>query len=285
MNVTIRSATASDIEVCGQIIYKAFAGIAERYQFPSDFSTLEFATQTAAFLIQHPLVFSVVALLDHQVVGVNFLDERNLIYAIGPIAVAPDAQGQGVGRQLMKALLERGQDSFGIRLSQDTVNLSSLSLYTSFGFEAKELAVVLSGKPKSPPDPAVEVRLLNHSDLEACAALCQKVYGFLRTGELIEALDYFSPLAVFRSGRLTAYASAVAFFGHGVAETEADLQALILGAGAKSEQPISFIAPLRQGNFLRWCLKEGFRMVKPITLMAMGDYQEPQEFFFPSVAY
>ena len=71
---------------------------------------------------------------------------------------------------------------------------------------------------------------------------------------------------------------------HGVAETEDDMKALLQGAGEAVEQTLGLLVPLRSGLF-RWCLEEGLRLVKPMNLMALGDYQEPRGTWFPSVLY
>jgi hypothetical protein len=69
-----------------------------------------------------------------------------------------------------------------------------------------------------------------------------------------------------------------------VAESDEDMQALLLGAAAQSEEPISLLAPMRWELF-RWCRGEGLRLVKPMNLMARGSYQEPSGAWFPSVIY
>jgi hypothetical protein len=71
---------------------------------------------------------------------------------------------------------------------------------------------------------------------------------------------------------------------HGVAQSEEDMKALLLGAAAAVEDPIAFLVPLRSGLF-RWTLAEGLRLVKPMNLMALGEYQEPRGSWFPSVLY
>jgi len=38
-------------------------------------------------------------------------------------------------------------------------------------------------------------------------------------------------------------------------------------------------------SLFRWCLKHGMRMIKPLTLMAMGEYHEPRGCYLPSVGY
>src|SRR5829696_5313599 len=82
------------------------------------------------------------------------------------------------------------------------------------------------------------------------------------------------------------YAASVTFWpmNHGVAETEDDMKALLQGAGEAGEQTLGLLVPLRSGLF-RWCLEEGLRLVKPMNLMALGDYQEPRGGWFPSVLY
>ena len=118
-------------------------------------------------------------------------------------------------------------------------------------------------------------------------ALCKVVHGFGRTNELRDALNTFSPFVALREDRIVAYASAVTFWplNHGVAETEEDMKALLVGAGAMSQEPLSFLLPVRQAGFFRWCLNGGLRVVKPMTLMVKGKYQEPNGCYFTSVLY
>ena len=288
MSPTIRPAVTADIEICGRIIYQAFKDIADRHRFPPDFPTVQDGIQLATSFINHPSIFGVVADYHGQVVGSNFLDERDPIRGLGPITVDPNFQQRGVGRRLMEAVLERGQGAAGIRLLQDSFNVSSVSLYSSLGFDVKEPLLLMRGKPKTEPHSEVEVRPLTEEDLSACAALCKKVHGYERTNELQDAVKYFPPRVALRAGRVVAYASAPTFWplNHGVAETEEAMKALLLGAGAASaELSLSFLLPVRQASLFRWCLSEGLRVVKPMTLMAMGDYREPNGCYFVSVLY
>ncbi len=72
---------------------------------------------------------------------------------------------------------------------------------------------------------------------------------------------------------------------HAVAENQADLMALALGAGAASHEPIGFLAPIRYAEFFRWCLGQGLQIVKPTTLMTRGEYSEPRGVWTSSVLY
>jgi hypothetical protein len=90
-----------------------------------------------------------------------------------------------------------------------------------------------------------------------------------------------------RDGRIVAYASAphFAILNHGVAETEDDLRALLCGAAAGRPDPLALLVPTRQAALYRWCLAQGLRSTKPMTLMARGRWQEPRGSWFPSIEY
>jgi predicted N-acetyltransferase YhbS len=287
--IELRAVGPADAEACARILYEAFGAIDDQHHFERDFPTLEAAEQLTSAFIAHPSIWGVVAERHGRVVGSNFLDERGPIRGLGPMTVDPRAQGQGVGRRLMQAALERGMGAAGIRLLQDSFNVGSLSLYASLGFEVKEPAVVITGRPGSGAAPDVDVRPLEEADVRECEELCLRVHGFARTTELRDAIEapVLSPFVAVRDGRITAYATTLTFFpaAHGVAETERDMCALIRGALAAGEQPASFLLPTRQAGLFRWCLAEGLRVIKPMTYMAIGEYPEPTGCWIPSVLY
>jgi predicted N-acetyltransferase YhbS len=284
--VTLREVQPGDAEACARICFEAFGGIHDHHRFPRDFPVLEAAASLMDAWIPHPSVWGVVAEIDGRVVGSNFLDERDAIRGVGPITVDPETQAAGVGRKLMDAVMERGEGAAGIRLLQDGFNMRSLSLYRSLGFEVKEPVVLITGKPRSGPVTNVEVRPLEEGDLDACEALCKEVHGFERTNSLRDSVQALAPFVALRDGRVVAYASSVTFWpmNHGVAGSDDDMAALLLGAAAAVEEPIASLVPLRSRLF-GWCLDEGLRLVKPMNLMAVGAYREPRGAWFPSVLY
>jgi predicted N-acetyltransferase YhbS len=287
MTPEIRPATPADAEACGRIIFEAFRGIADQHGFPWDFPSVEAGAQLATTFIEAPSIYGVVAELDGRVVGSNFMAEGDPIRGIGPITVDPAVQGSGVGRRLMEAALARAGDAMGVRLVQDAFNTRSMSLYASLGFDVREPLLLMQGTPRSGPDLGYAVRPMAPADLDACGTLCTAVHGIGRSNELHEALRVFSPFVVEREGRITGYLSAATFWlmNHGVAETELDMRALLAGAGALSPEPLSLLLPTRQANLFRWCLHQGMRAIKPMTLMTMGYYQKPEGCYFPSVLY
>jgi len=289
MAVEIRAIEPADADACARITYEAFSRVQQPHGFPGDFPTLEAAAQLTTIFSAHPAIWGVVAEADGRIVGLNFLDERGPITGVGPISVDPEAQGRGVGRRLMEAVMERGARARGVRLLQDAFNLQSLSLYASLGFEVTDPVVVMGGTPRSGPPAGIEVRPLEEEDLEECERLCVAVHGFERTAELRDALHVpaFSPFVAIRDGRITAYTTTLTFFqaAYGVAETEDDMRALIAGALAAGDAPASFLLPTRQAGLFRWCLGEGLHAVKPMTYMSAGEYREPEGCWIPSVLY
>jgi predicted N-acetyltransferase YhbS len=284
--VTLRGVKPGDAEACAQILFDAFGAFHDHHRFARDFPVLEAATGMMAMSIPHPSIWGVVAEIGGRVVGSNFLDERDPIRGVGPITVDPGSQDAGVGRKLMEAVMERGAGAPGIRLLQDAFNMRSLSLYESLGFDVKEPAVVVNGKPRSGPVDGVDVRPLEEGDLDECEALCEQVHGFGRANELRDAIHAFAPFVAIREGRIVAYVSSATFWplNHGVAESENDMRALFQGAAATLEEPLAFLVPSRTGLF-RWCLEQGLRLVKPMNLMAAGEYRDPRGSWFPSVVY
>ena len=284
--VTLREARPEDVEACARICFDAFGEIHDHHRFPRDFPALEAASGMLSAWIAHPAIWGVVAEAEGRVVGSNFLDERDPIRGVGPITIAPEAQNARVGRRLMDAVIDRGEGAAGIRLLQDGFHMRSLSLYASRGFDMREACVVMSGTPRSGAVEGVEVRPLTEDDLDECAALCRDVHGFERTGALRDAIRASAPFAAVRDGRIVAYATTVNLWplAHGVARSDGDMRALLLGAAGAVGEPVSLLAPLGSGLF-RWCREEGLRALKPMNLMSRGEYREPRGAWFPSVLY
>lgn len=287
MTIQIRSMSAEDVEACGRICHIAFMGIAEKHNFRPDFPTPEMAIGLTRMLYESPGAFNVVAESDGKVIGSNHLWEYDAIRAVGPITVDPNAQAKGAGRMLMEAVIERGKGSAGVRLVQDSFNTASLSLYASLGFDVKEPLALIEGPVKGDVPSEFEVRPIREDDYDACAELCRSVYGFDRVNELKYSPPMPNPFVALRGGRVTAYISAPQFWplNHAVAETERDMHALLTGAGNQCPEPLSFLLPTRQTALFRWCLKKGMKVVKPMTLMSMGEYHEPRGCYLPSVGY
>ena len=283
--VSIRRATPEDAAACGLICFEAFHSIATAHGFPPDIPSPQVATGVLSLFFSHPGFYCVVAESAGRIVGSNCLDERNPIAGIGPITVDPSAQNVSVGRQLMQAVLDRtAEKKFpGTRLVQAAFHTRSLSLYTKLGFVAREPLSCVQGPPLGRKIAGYEVRPARMADLPACDALCLRVHGHHRSGELRDGIASGSAVIAERDGSIAAYASSMAFFGYGVARNNEALMALIAAAPAFAGPGILF--PTRNAELFRWCLESGLRVVQPMTLMSIGLYSEPAGAWFPSVTY
>jgi predicted N-acetyltransferase YhbS len=283
--VVIRAATPKDSSVCGQICYDAFSKLNAKHGFPCDFPGPEAASGLLSMMFSSSGFYCVVAESGGRIVGSNCLDERSTIAGVGPITIDPGAQNLGVGRKLMQTVMDRASEhgAAGTRLVQAAFHNRSLSLYASLGFDVREPLSCVQGTPREQSVPGSVVRQAHAADLDACNALSRRVHGFDRGTELAQAIQQNTAIVAERAGRITGYATALAFFGHATAESNLDMQALI--ASVESFGGPGILVPSRNSALLRWCLGNGLHVVQPMTLMSSGLYNEPAGAWLPSILF
>jgi GNAT superfamily N-acetyltransferase len=284
-SLRIRRATAADAEVCGKICFEAFGKVAAEHNFPPELPVPEMAIGILSTMFSHPGFFCVVAEEDGKLIGSNCLDERTTIAGVGPITVDPAVQNRAAGRQLMQAVMSRATERrfAGIRLVQSAYHSRSLSLYAKLGFVVREPLACMQGPAIQQTPSGHRVRPALAADLAACNALCLQVHGHDRGGELSDAIQHGTAVLVEFDGRVRAYATTLAFFGHAVGENNQDLQALI--ATATEFKGPGLLVPTRNAELFRWCLEHGLRVVQPNTLMTIGLYNEPAGAYLPSILF
>jgi len=282
---SLRTVTRADALPAGRICYTAFKTIAERHNFAPDFPDAETAIGLMHHLVSRSDIHGLVAEAAGRVIGSNFLWEDGEVAGIGPITVDPAAQDAGLGRRLMQAVIERAhaRGIQRVRLVQAAYHNRTMSLYSKLGFDVREPLSVLQGPALAVASEGCDVRPALAVDIAAVDALCRRIHGHARSGELRAAIEQDAANVVERDGRITGYTTGIGFFGHAVGETNEDLQALI--AAATSFAGPGFLLPTRNAPLLRWCLERGLRIVQPMTLMAMGPYQEPRGAFLPSILH
>jgi predicted N-acetyltransferase YhbS len=283
--VSIRRAAPEDAPICGQICYEAFSAINTAHGFPEDFPGAEATTGLLSMMFSSPHFYGVVAESGGRIVGSNVLDERSVIGGVGPITIAPGTQNLGVGRKLMEAVMERAKERgpAGVRLTQAGFHNRSLALYAMLGFDVREPLSCMQGRTHERSLPGCTVRPAKPEDADDCNALSRRVHGFDRGVELGQAIEEGTALVVERADRITGYTTQLAFFGHATAETNVDLQSLI--ASAESFAGPGILVPSRNHTLFRWCLKNGLRVVQPLTLMSTGLYCDPSGAWLPSVLF
>jgi predicted N-acetyltransferase YhbS len=285
MDLVLRTGTREDAAARGLIDFEAFRSISSQHNFPWDFPSVEVATGVVSGMLANRGFYCVVAEADGKILGSNFLDERNPISGVGPISVDPAVQNQTIGRQLMRAVMNRSEERAfaGCRLVQAAYHNRSLCLYIKLGFETREPLSKMFGSPPRVNFPGYEVRAATELDLSACNRLCERVHGHHRGGELKDAITQGTAKVVARLGRITGYSTDIALFAHAVGETNDDIKALI--ASAPEIGGGGFLVPTRNGELFRWCLDNALRLVHQLTLMTIGLYNEPASAYLPSVLY
>jgi predicted N-acetyltransferase YhbS len=285
MDPKLRPGTPADAQTCGRICYEAFSMLAGEHGFPADFPSPDVAAGLLSMMLGHPGFYSVVAEVNGTVVGSNFLDERSTIPGVGPITVDPDLQNHGTGRTLMQDVMRRAADrgAPGIRLLQSAYHNRSLSLYAKLGFQVRDLLACIQGTPPNGEISGYHVRSAAAIDAEACNALCHRVHGHDRAGEVADAIAQGTALVVEHDGRISGYASELAFFGHAVGESNEDLKALIMATDGFGGPGI--LVPTTNADLFRWCLESGQRVKYLMTLMTSGLHSPPQGAYLPSVLY
>ena len=185
----------------------------------------------------------------------------------------------------MQAMIARAADRHapGVRLVQIAYHNRSLSLYAKLGFDVRGSFAAMHGKPLGITMPGYAVRAATTADEAACNALCVRVHGHDRAGEVGEAIAAGDARVVERLGRITGYTTGITYFTHSVAETTDDLEALI-GAATDFGTP-GFLVPLADAALFRWSLAHGLRVFFVVNMMTIGIYQEPAGAFMPSVGY
>ena len=284
MAVEIGPVTPGQVEELGRICYDAFKDISDRHGFASDFDSPAFARMVLTNLVQNEDCYSVAASADGRPAGSNYLTTYDEVGGIGPVSVDPSAQGIGVGRALMENTLKYARENgIGrVRLMQDSFNMMSLALYSSLGFDTKTPVAMM--EPVGKEDP--HVREATPGDLPTVEELSHHIYGVSRRNEVAHLFG--SPFQAFvreRAGRITGY-FLPGFAGHGVAEAEEDMVALVLHAATRMPpQRSPFLCPLTEGSLYRRFLAAGCQNRKVMNLMALGPYEEPRGVWLPSVSF
>jgi GNAT superfamily N-acetyltransferase len=282
-NGVVRAATRDDADACGRIFYDAFASIATRHNLPVEPDSPEFTRFLVGRMLESEGFAGLAVERDGAVVGSAFIDERGPIAGIGPVVVDPAAQDDGVGRALMEAAVARSRDAAGIRLVQTAYHYRSLALYAKLGFVVREPLSVVAGTPPPVSVPGAWVRAAGDDDAVACDALCARVHGHARSGEVRDAMAAGTAVVVERASRVSGYATGCGYGSHAVGSTNEDLMALL--SSAQAFMGLGVLIPSRNAELLRWCLEHGLRIVQQSTLMTIGLYNEPAGAWLPSVVY
>lgn len=281
--INLRPAEAADVPASATAMYEAFRDIAEKHNFTPDFPSAEIAGGLLNALLEVPDVDAFVAEQDGEIAGSIFVSRRSPVGGISIVTVDPNVQNRTIGRQLMlhgMECLDR-QGHTRQQLIQAGYHSRSLCLYAKLGFIATDLLSNVYGGPINEDFPGRTVRPATEDDAHACNALCQKVHGFDRAGEVAGAISQGNASVVERDGEITGYTTGVGFVGHGVGASTDDLKALI--ASVDKFMGPGVLIPTTNGELFRWCLDNGLRVSQQLTLMDTAPSGQPDGAYWPSV--
>ena len=285
MNLELRAGKPEDAEITGRICYEAFRAISEKHNFPPDMPSPEIAIGLTSMLLNRADIYSVVAELDGEIVGSNFLWEGNQVSGVGPITIDPNVQNSSIGKKLMEDVIRRSDEKgfLSVCLVQAAYHSRSLALYTKLGFNPIEPLSTMQGAPLNIKIKGYDVRPMTEKDVADCNRLCQQIHGHTRHQDLLDGIGQGTAFVVEHDGRITGYTSVLGFFGHTIGETNEELKAIV--GAAEIIHGLGFLLPTRNAEVLRWCLENGLKIVQPLTLMSRGLYQNPRGAFIPSILF
>jgi GNAT superfamily N-acetyltransferase len=286
MPISIQPIRPEHVPPAAKICFEAFGALQDRHGVERDFDSIETAGMVVGMFASRPDFAGFVAIDDdgRTLLGSNFLGFSDPVAGVGPITVRPDAQSRGVGKLLMLAVMDEAarRGIAQVRLMQEAINTTSLSLYTKLGFDWREACALMRPAPAPADDP--RARPVTEADLPAIAAISARYYHAPRVNEVAGFLRMQLPGAILRrDGREVGY-----FFpgllGHGFAETPDDMAALITHAARHAPPPLlRMILPLSQHALHRALLARGCRTIKLFNYMTTGDYRAPEGAWMPCI--
>lgn len=276
--------TEESIPQLARICHEAFSALHDRCGVERDIPSPEVGEMIISQTVRRPDYTGVMAVLDGKIVGSNFLTFADEIAGVGPITVSPGVQTRGVGRALMQWVIDeaRRRGLGQVRLFQEAINITSLSLYTSLGFDWRDTGVLMQANPAAEEDP--EVRPITTDDLPAIAELSRLGYGVSRAGDAEQLLAWQTPGFLKTSGgRPVAYQFST-LFGHAGAVSEDALLSLAAQTARHVPPPLAkFICPMSRPRFFRKALEAGHRTGKVLSYMSLGGFTPPPGAHFPSI--
>jgi ribosomal protein S18 acetylase RimI-like enzyme len=130
--LTFRAAAAADVAVLQPFVHAAYRGDSARRGWTHEADLLDgnrIDAATLAAVIADPAQIVVVAERDGRLAGcVQVTDKGGGLAYLGMLSVAPDDQGQGMGRSLISAAEATARDRFGASRMEMTVIIQRTEL-------------------------------------------------------------------------------------------------------------------------------------------------------------
>lgn len=286
MGIELIPAEESHFADLARICHRAFDSLHERHAIPRDVPTEEVGGLIIGGVLRRADYVGRVAVVDGRIAGSNFVLLADKVCGVGPITVDPAIQSRGVGRVLMQWAIDEARRRRGegaeLRLFQEAVNTTSLSLYTGLGFRWRDTAALMQPKPAEKDD--ASVRAMTPDDLAHVDRLSLRHFGSSRANDAAQLLKMGIPGFVReRQGRVVGYQFA-SLFGHAAADTDEDLLAMAGQAARHVPEPMAMtIVPMSRDSLFRRALAAGYRVRKVLNYMSLQAFEAPSGPTFPSI--
>ena len=287
--LAIRPAEAHDVDRAGDVNFVAFYHAALLHGAPAVVTTPAESRRYIRHLLDFDPLGGIVAEEEGEIVGVAWLHPRGAVATIGPVAVDPRAQGRGVGRRLLEALIESaGRGAAQIRLVQESYNALSLGLYLRTGFRVVAPLLELELPPASALGPprvplGLSVRAGAVEDRARVVARDARAFGAQRPQSIELYLRRGRVLVAEQSGTLVGYAMAMglettAFLGSASAEDAEVLQVLLASVAMELTargHGVRTLVPAADRRLVEGLLGLGFRVFRACHYMVRGGGTAP----------
>lgn len=285
---TIRPLQERDVDRAGDVNFVAFHDVALRHGQEPVVTTPADARSYVRHLLTFDPLGGSVAEHDGEIVGMAWVHIRGPVATIGPVAVEPRVQGQGVGRQLVERCMQcAGPRVPQIRLVQESYNAASLGLYLRMGFRvvaplvelelghgARVAAVGPSGARLRGATEADRTRLVERDGRAFGAPRPQNVDLYLRRGRTLVAE---------RGTTLAGYAfgiglGALGYLGSASAEDGDVLLELLASLATElhgERTALRTLVPASDRKLVDGLLGAGFRVFRACHYMVRGGGTAP----------
>lgn len=273
-----------------RICFEAFGRLQDRHGVARDFVSVDVAYMMVGMMLSRPDAagFTAVDSASGRILGSNFLLFSDAVAGVGPITVDPECQSKGVGRLLMLAVMEeaRRRRIEQVRLLQECINTTSLSLYAKLGFDWQDSCALMDPSTGDLQRRASTgaIRPMTEGDLDAVAAISKRQYHASRRNEVAACLRMQFPAFVLEDGSEVRGYFLPGLLGHGFAAEPGQLADLVIHAGMHSPEMFHrVLVPLSENHLHRELLNRGCRTVKLMSYMTTGEFTRPVGAWVPCI--